>query len=73
MKIYSRKAGRKISGIADKALSELMCYEWPGNIRELENVIEGAVLLAKGNSIEQVALPVSKPKGMERRGQPGRG
>jgi len=50
-----------------------MCYEWPGNIRELENVIEGAVLLAKGNSIEQVALPVSKPKGMERRGQPGRG
>jgi len=62
LKIYSRKAGRKISGIADKAMAELMSYEWPGNIRELENVIERCVLLAKGNWIEHVALPAGKPK-----------
>lgn len=69
LKIYSKKAGRKISGIADKAMSELTSYEWPGNIRELENVIERCVLLAKGNWIEQFSLPTSKPKGISEKAE----
>src|SRR5260221_6324757 len=35
-------------------------YDWPGNIRELENLIERSVLLAKGTIIEDIALPVQK-------------
>ena len=42
---------KKIEGISDKAMAILMNYNWPGNIRELENVIERAVILAKGPDI----------------------
>ena len=36
----------------------MMAYHWPGNIRELRHLIERAVLLAKGTSIEDILLPV---------------
>ena len=39
-----------------------MAYSWPGNIRELENVIERSVLLAKGTLIEDFSLPVTPQK-----------
>ena len=55
--IYNRKAGKKIAGLSDRALRSLMAYGWPGNIRELENLIERSVLLAKGTVIEDVSLP----------------
>ena len=35
----------------------MMAYHWPGNIRELENLIERSVLLAKGTIIEDISLP----------------
>ena len=35
----------------------MMAYSWPGNIRELENLIERSVLLAKGTVIEDIPLP----------------
>jgi transcriptional regulator with GAF, ATPase, and Fis domain len=57
--IYNRKSGRKISGVSDKALKNLMAYSWPGNIRELEHFIERGVLLAKGTVIEDIALPTN--------------
>ncbi|WP_229253986.1 sigma-54-dependent Fis family transcriptional regulator [Dyadobacter sp. NIV53] len=56
---YSRKTGRKISGVSDKALKNLLAYNWPGNIRELENVIERSVLMAKSLVIDQIPLPVN--------------
>src|SRR6185436_18351123 len=55
--IYNRKAGKKITGLSDKALKNFAAYHWPGNIRELENLIERNVLLAKGTIIEDIALP----------------
>ncbi|HTF20716.1 MAG TPA: sigma 54-interacting transcriptional regulator [Chryseolinea sp.] len=55
--ICNRKAGKRITGVSDKALEDLMTYSWPGNIRELENVIERSVLLAKGATIEDIYLP----------------
>ena len=55
--IYNRKAGKRITGLSDKALEDLMTYSWPGNIRELENVIERGVLLAKGATIDDIYLP----------------
>lgn len=57
---YNRKAGKKISGLSDKVLRNLMAYNWPGNIRELENLIERGVLLAKGTIIEDLPLPINK-------------
>ena len=43
--------------ISDKALGALKLYEWPGNIRELENTIERAVAIAKNNKINFEDLP----------------
>ena len=40
-----KKIGKPFQGISDKAMSELLQYQWPGNIRELENVIEQAVII----------------------------
>src|SRR5208337_4528869 len=42
---YATKAGKKITGIEKKSLAHLQSYSWPGNIRELQNVIERSVIL----------------------------
>jgi len=60
--IYNRKAGKKITGLSDKVLRNMMAYHWPGNIRELENLIERSVLLAKGTIIEEISIPVGQKK-----------
>ena len=49
---YARKLGKRIDTIADGVLTALLAYEWPGNIRELENVIERAVILTPGAALE---------------------
>lgn len=54
---YNRKAGKKITGLSDRVLKNMTDYSWPGNIRELENLIERNVLLAKGTIIEEFSLP----------------
>jgi DNA-binding NtrC family response regulator len=47
----------QVKAIADKALTPLLSYPWPGNIRELENLMERTVLLSPDNSIHQIVLP----------------
>ena len=42
---YARKAGKRILGINKKSLELLQSYPWPGNIRELQNVIERSVIV----------------------------
>ena len=54
---YNRRLGKKVSGIEDEALQLLLGYAWPGNIRELENLMERSVLFADGARIEASALP----------------
>jgi formate hydrogenlyase transcriptional activator len=46
---YAQKAGKKIRSISKKTLDLFQEYEWPGNIRELQNVIERAVVLCDGD------------------------
>ncbi|HEY0679043.1 MAG TPA: sigma 54-interacting transcriptional regulator [Chitinophagaceae bacterium] len=49
---YEGKMGKKISNIPSKVMESLMAYNWPGNIRELENVIERALILSRHNTLE---------------------
>jgi transcriptional regulator with GAF, ATPase, and Fis domain len=45
---FSTKLGKRFEGVSQATMDRLMRYAWPGNIRELENVIERATILAKG-------------------------
>ena len=55
--VYNQKAGKRITGVSEKVLKNMKEYSWPGNIRELENLIERGVLIAKGTVIEDIAFP----------------
>lgn len=62
---YATVSRRNISSISKNALEQLLNYNWPGNIRELEHLIERSVLLAKTNEIESFELPKSIDKPSE--------
>ena len=49
--VASKKLGKEITEIPDKVMDSLVNYPWPGNIRELQNVIERAVILSKGGKL----------------------
>lgn len=49
---HARKLGRKIDRIDNSVLDRLTAYDWPGNIRELENVLERAIILTSGTSLQ---------------------
>jgi len=57
LKKYNLKEGKEIRSISSSAMQILMDYEWPGNIRQLENSISHAVILAQGQVIEEKHLP----------------
>lgn len=57
---FAKKAGKTIGALNAKVLKELMGYNWPGNIRELEHVIERSVILTNDETIGSIYLPVSK-------------
>jgi transcriptional regulator with GAF, ATPase, and Fis domain len=48
---YAKRAGKRIHGITKDTLSLLQSYDWPGNIRELQNVIERAVILSDSDTL----------------------
>ena len=52
LKKFNLETNRKIQGFSDAARDQLLKYRWPGNVRELRNVIERAVVLARGAFIE---------------------
>lgn len=60
--IYNRKSGKNIKGFSVAALDSMTHYHWPGNIRELENLVERSVLLNKGDVIDHLNLPVTIEK-----------
>ncbi|MDB4923244.1 sigma-54-dependent Fis family transcriptional regulator [Mucilaginibacter sp.] len=57
---YAKKTGRKIETLSSRAMQELVQYDWPGNIRELEHLIERSILLTSGDMIKQIHLPPPK-------------
>lgn len=54
---FNRSTGRNITGVSADALRLLKAYSWPGNIRELRNVIERAIILCDGEEIRPQHLP----------------
>jgi two-component system response regulator PilR (NtrC family) len=58
---YAREMSRKVSGITNAAMRALLNHEWRGNVRELENVIERAVIFAEGRDIDLQDLPFQPP------------
>ncbi|QDT32639.1 sigma-54-dependent Fis family transcriptional regulator [Thalassoglobus polymorphus] len=57
LKTSSEKANKQVFRIQDDAFNILQNYNWPGNIRELQNVIERAVVLADGNAVRLEDIP----------------
>ena len=57
--VYSEKMGRKAPILSDFALQQILNYNWPGNIRELEHVMQRAILLTEGNTIKEIELSMS--------------
>ena len=65
VEIYARRMGKQIDRISSEAMSELISYSWPGNIRQLQNFIERSVILSSENvlrppSLKAAAEPESK-------------
>ena len=54
---YGSELGREVQRVTDAALDKLVAYDYPGNVRELENVIERAVALSRGGEIDVAVLP----------------
>jgi len=59
LKRYSDKNKKNINGFTPRAMDLLMRYDWPGNIRELENAVERAVIMTRGHLIAPEELPVN--------------
>ncbi|QOG02188.1 sigma 54-interacting response regulator [Flavobacterium sp. MDT1-60] len=65
IKMYSEKMGRKAPLLSDNALQQIINHNWPGNIRELEHVMQRAILLTDGNTIKEIELFTSSKMNAE--------
>ena len=54
---FSHKYNKNVVGFSNIVMDSFIKYDWPGNVREMENVIERAVILARKNTIEATELP----------------
>ncbi|MCX7746090.1 MAG: sigma 54-interacting transcriptional regulator [Clostridia bacterium] len=59
IKKFSGETGKKIAPLGEKAFSQMSDYPWPGNIRELKNFIEKAVVFSKNEEIDLTLIPKS--------------
>ncbi|MBW2539543.1 MAG: sigma-54-dependent Fis family transcriptional regulator, partial [Deltaproteobacteria bacterium] len=57
LKHHSRAEGKKVSKLTPEIMQIIMNYDWPGNIRQLENAIHHAVVLSQGDSVKRNDLP----------------
>jgi len=61
---FSKKLGREVRGMSHRAMELLLDYDWPGNIRELQNIVERAVVLASSSIVnvdESIIRPTGEP------------
>jgi NtrC-family two-component system response regulator AlgB len=57
LRFFAARIGKRITGFSPAVAAALVSYTWPGNLRELRNVVERAVILATGHAIELADLP----------------
>jgi len=57
VEVFSRRIGKRIDAISDELISAFKCYSWPGNIRELQNVIERSVILSNDGLLPNLLRP----------------
>lgn len=62
---YNDKFNANITGVSPKLMQRLLDHPWNGNVRELENTMERAIILADSNIIETIDLPQQKPNSQE--------
>jgi two-component system response regulator AtoC len=60
--LYNRQFNKSFEGLGAEAREIVLTYEWPGNIRELKNMVERIVLLEEGPLIEAEHLPMTQPE-----------
>jgi DNA-binding NtrC family response regulator len=56
---YSREFGKEVGGLSRQAHELIVGYDWPGSVRELENIMERAVILCRGSMVTPQELPLS--------------
>ncbi len=59
LKLFSEKNRKEVKGITPQAMDLLLKHPWPGNIRELENVMERSVILLRGEMVSERELPAA--------------
>ena len=71
---HARRLNRTITSIPSEVMQALAAWNWPGNIRELENFVERAIILSKGPELSvplaELVVPILDPKPTERRPAP---
>ncbi len=69
---YCGQMGKQTSGVAPEALHALEEFDWPGNVRQLENIMERAVALERGSHIQLASLPADVVRGVSGGGSDSR-
>ena len=72
LRTYAAKHGRSVTGISRAAMSLLEEYEFPGNVRELANVLERAVIVSNSAQVDATDLPEALRASVTRQKKPGR-
>jgi formate hydrogenlyase transcriptional activator len=68
---YAKRSGKRISYTSKASLELLQSYDWPGNIRELQNVVERAVILCEGETLSVDERWLRRTKASRTSSQPG--
>jgi formate hydrogenlyase transcriptional activator len=63
--IYARRMAKQIEHIPPETMSAITSYQWPGNIRELQNFIERSVILTSGSALQSPLESLKNPTGVE--------
>ena len=61
LKRYAAQANRDLIGFSDEAAERLRSFDWPGNVRQLQNEVQRAVLLSEGKTVEAADLSITSP------------
>lgn len=62
LKKFASQANRTINGFTTSAIERLTAFDWPGNVRQVQNEVQRAVLLCEGNEIDAVDLSITHPR-----------